>query len=43
VTSVAAVGEELACFLVYGAWALGQAFAVAVLIGLIAVALSRLR
>jgi MFS family permease len=43
VTSVAAVGEELACFLVYGAWAIGQAFAVAVLIGLIAVALSRLR
>jgi MFS family permease len=43
VTSVAAVGEELACFLVYGAWAVGQALAVAVLIGLITVALSRLR
>jgi MFS family permease len=43
VTSVAAVGTELACFLVYGAWAIGQAFAVAVLIGLIAVAVSRLR
>jgi MFS family permease len=43
VTSVAAVGEELACFLVYGAWAVGQALGVAVLIGLIAVALSRLR
>jgi MFS family permease len=43
VTSVAAVGEELACFLVYGAWAIGQALAVAVLIGLIAIALSRLR
>jgi len=42
VTSVAAVGTELACFLVYGAWAIGQALGVAVLIGLIALALSRL-
>jgi hypothetical protein len=43
VTSVAAVGTELACFLVYGAWAVDQTTGVAILTGLIAVTLSIFR
>jgi MFS family permease len=40
VTSVAAVGTELTCFLVYGAWAVGQILGVAILTALIAISLT---
>jgi MFS family permease len=43
VTSVAAVGTELACFLIYAAWTLAQTTGIAILTALIAITLATLQ